>query len=142
MTAGERLEAGGLGNDNDVFAWLKTITGNAESPDRNRPNDAALARRYLAFARSRALRARYAAAVPTDDNRRHWAHADALRQRRPPIRPQLPSLNVERGAVPLAWMGEQHHDDPTRASPCGRQQNVDEALVVGHLWADEQLVLR
>ena len=48
----------------------------SDTPDP--PRHAALARRYLALARSGALRARYDAAVTNANNRRHWANADAL----------------------------------------------------------------
>jgi len=58
-----------------VFGWLRKIAGKSEP---QRPSDAALARRFVNLARSGALRARYDAAVTTDDNRRHWANADAL----------------------------------------------------------------
>jgi len=58
-----------------VIGWLKKITGKADAP---RLSDRALAGRFLALARSGALRARYDAAVTTDNNRRHWASADAL----------------------------------------------------------------
>ncbi len=58
-----------------MFGWMKNITGRSEPP---RLSDRALAGRFLALARSGALRARYDAAITTDDNRRHWANADAL----------------------------------------------------------------
>ncbi|MFW6119236.1 MAG: phage portal protein [Planctomycetota bacterium] len=61
-----------------MFGWLKKITSESESAAPAPLANAALARRYLALARSGALRARYDAAVTTDDNRRHWANADAL----------------------------------------------------------------
>ncbi|MFO7958341.1 MAG: phage portal protein [Candidatus Brocadiia bacterium] len=61
-----------------MLGWLKKITGRTENAEPAQLASAALARRYLALARSGALRARYDAAVTTDDNRRHWANADAL----------------------------------------------------------------
>jgi len=77
-----------------VIDWLKKITGtlrqgSGQEADAPRLSDRALAGRFLALARSGALRAgpstgsgrlmsRYDAAVTTDNNRRHWANADAL----------------------------------------------------------------
>ncbi len=76
-----------------MFGWLKKLTprpldsardgrgsGEAGKSGEESPSlrQVALARRYLALARSGALRARYDAAVTTDNNRRHWMHADAL----------------------------------------------------------------
>ena len=56
-----------------MFGWLKNIVGRAEAQlPAPRVSDTALARRFTA------LRARYDAAMTTHDNRRHWAHADAL----------------------------------------------------------------
>jgi len=62
-----------------MLGWLKRLTGrNANAENTASLHEVALARRYLALVRSGALRARYDAAVTTEDNRRHWAHADAL----------------------------------------------------------------
>ena len=72
-----------------MFGWLKRLgeRTRADEPaprDGQRPpgrvnlSDALLARRCLAVVRAGAVRARYDAAVTTEDNRRHWAHADAL----------------------------------------------------------------
>jgi len=62
-----------------MLRWLKSLTGKKGDAENTASlRQVALARRYLALARSSALRGRYDAAVTTDDNRRHWAHADAL----------------------------------------------------------------
>jgi len=62
-----------------MLGWLKRLTGRGGGTDGAASlREVALARRYLALARSDALRARYDAAVTTENNRRHWAHADAL----------------------------------------------------------------
>jgi len=62
-----------------VFTWLKRLTGkNGNAANGASLREVALARRYVALARSGALRARYDAAVTTENNRRHWANADAL----------------------------------------------------------------
>jgi lambda family phage portal protein len=70
-----------------MLGWLRKIAGlparsaqagRAEQAAPPPVSDAALAKRFVALVRSGALRGRYDAAVTTDDNRRHWMHADAL----------------------------------------------------------------
>jgi len=70
-----------------MMKWLKRLTGtprqgsgqaNGGAENAASLREVALARRYLALARSGVLRARYDAAVTTENNRRHWANADAL----------------------------------------------------------------
>ena len=66
-----------------MLGWLKRTAGGRAQAERapsdsRRLSDAVLARRYLAVVRAGGLRARYDAAATTEDNRRHWANADAL----------------------------------------------------------------
>ena len=95
-----------------MFTWLKRLTGKDGAPENTASlRQVALARRYLALARSGALRARYDAAVTTENNRRHWANADALsadaagsgRRRPAPLRAR--ERMVSRGLPPCQWAG-------------------------------------
>jgi len=122
-----------------VFTWLKRLTGTPRQGSGQANGDAentaslrqiALARRYLALARSGALRARYDAAVTTENNRRHWTHADALSA------DAAASAAVLVAAWLLAWMRQDEYTIRLyrlpRQAGCGRCRASAEVGGVKH----------
>ena len=106
-----------------MFRWLKRMTRTSQAAEPAQLANAALARRYLALARSGALRARYDAAVTTTDNRRHWANADALSADaaasadvRRTLRNRLTRCTMS-GRTP-AWMGREAKSRSTHVPDC------------------------